>query len=98
MFLMLSNMVKREHFDAPISHHVNHAGSTQSFDDTNDSEKSLAVDSDGPWKEETAGPKPCWSKPEILIHSGKQFQGYGGLKGFDSMSTPEKRTRLIERL
>lgn len=22
MFLMLGNMVKREHFDAPISHHV----------------------------------------------------------------------------
>ncbi|CAI9286213.1 unnamed protein product [Lactuca saligna] len=65
MFLMLGNMVKRQHFDAPISHHVNHAGSTQAFEDTKDSDKSLAVDGDGdgPWKEESSGLKPCWSKP-----------------------------------
>lgn len=62
MFLMLGNMVKREHFDAPISHHhVNHAGSTQAFEDTKDLEKSFAVGVDG--EEETAGLKSCWSKP-----------------------------------
>lgn len=63
MFLMLGNMIKRDHYDAPISHHVNHAGSTQSFEDAMDSERSLVVDDDGPQKEDGAGLKPCWSKP-----------------------------------
>ncbi|CAH1422949.1 unnamed protein product [Lactuca virosa] len=66
MFLMLGNMIKRDHFDAPISHHVNHAGSTQHFDDNNDSEQSFALSNggDGPWKEESGGLKRCWSKPD----------------------------------
>lgn len=64
MFLMLGNMIKREHYDAPVSHHVNHAGSTQSVED---SEKSLRFDmaGDDPWKEEAAALKPCWSKPDL---------------------------------
>ncbi|KAI3759828.1 hypothetical protein L6452_07919 [Arctium lappa] len=67
MFLMLGNMIKRDHFDAPISHHVNHvAGSTQAFDDSDQSlANANAAAGDAPWKEETVGLKPCWSKPPL---------------------------------
>lgn len=67
MFVMLGNMIKRDHFDPPISHHVNKAGSTQRFDDNNDSEQSFALgnDGEGPWKEETGGLKRCWSKSDL---------------------------------
>lgn len=75
MFVMLGNMIKRDHFDAPISHHVNHAGSTQRFDD-NDSEQSLALDNggDGPWKEQSGGLKRCWSTP--VYEEAEESKGY----------------------
>nr|XP_043623786.1 protein MANNAN SYNTHESIS-RELATED 2 [Erigeron canadensis] len=59
MFLMLGNMIKRQHFDAPISHHVR---STQSFDDNKDLDRSFVVNGDRAWKEESDALKPCWSK------------------------------------
>ncbi|KAJ0515037.1 putative GDP-fucose protein O-fucosyltransferase [Helianthus annuus] len=74
MFVMLGNMVKREHFDAPISHHVNHAGSTQSFDDNTDLEKNFAVNSDGQVKEEGNILRPCWSKS--ILEEPEETKGY----------------------
>ncbi|XP_071741995.1 protein MANNAN SYNTHESIS-RELATED 1-like [Rutidosis leptorrhynchoides] len=73
MFLMLGNMVKRQHFDAPISHHVNRAGLTQSFDEK-DSDRSVAVDGDSSWKAESAGLKPCWSKS--ILEEPDETKGY----------------------
>ncbi|GKA26955.1 hypothetical protein Tco_0713123 [Tanacetum coccineum] len=73
MFLMLGNMIKRQHFDAPISHHVNRAGSTQNFDDNKDS--GAAFDSDSSWKEEGAtGLKQCWSKS--VLEEPEDAKGY----------------------
>ncbi|XP_076883977.1 protein MANNAN SYNTHESIS-RELATED 1-like [Bidens hawaiensis] len=69
MFVMLGNMVKREHFDSPISH-VNHAGSAQSFD----LEKNYAVNSDGEVKEEGAILRPCWSKS--ILEEPEESKGY----------------------
>ncbi|KAI3775180.1 hypothetical protein L1987_49749 [Smallanthus sonchifolius] len=74
MFVMLGDMVKRQHFDSPISHHVNHAGSTQSFDDTNDLEKNFAVNSDGQWEEEAATLRPCWSKS--ILEEPEESKGF----------------------
>ncbi|KAL8223581.1 hypothetical protein R6Q57_019056 [Mikania cordata] len=64
MFVMLGDMIKRQHFDSPISH-VNHAGSTENFDDNNDLETNFAVNSDGSWKEEDAVLRACWSKSTL---------------------------------
>ncbi|KAL8189409.1 hypothetical protein R6Q57_028975 [Mikania cordata] len=74
MFVMLGNMVKREHFDSPISHHVNHAGSTQNFDENNDLEKNFAGNSDGQWKEEGAIIRPCWSKS--ILEEPEESKGF----------------------
>ncbi|XP_071716782.1 protein MANNAN SYNTHESIS-RELATED 1-like [Rutidosis leptorrhynchoides] len=73
MFLMLGNMVKRQHFDSPISHHVNRAESTQSYDDK-DSDRSVAVDGDGSWKAESATLNPCWSKS--ILEEPDETKGY----------------------
>lgn len=72
MFLMLGNMIKRQHFDAPISHHVNRAGS-QNFDDNKDS--GAAFDSDSSWKEDGATDlKQCWSKSSL--EEPEETKGY----------------------
>lgn len=64
MFVMLGNMIKRDHFDpAPVSIH----GTSKT------SELSLPG-GDGPWKGDDAFLTPCWSKP-VLEEEG-QSQGY----------------------
>ncbi|KAL9996898.1 putative O-fucosyltransferase, plant [Helianthus debilis subsp. tardiflorus] len=74
MFLMLADMIKREHIDAPISHNVNHAGFSQSFDDNTDSEKNFAVSNDGTWKEGGAVLRPCWSKS--ILEEPEESKGF----------------------
>ncbi|KAJ0504277.1 putative GDP-fucose protein O-fucosyltransferase [Helianthus annuus] len=74
MFLMLADMIKREHIDAPISHNVNHAGFSQSFDDNTDSEKNFAVNNDGTWKEGGAVLRPCWSKS--ILEEPEESKGF----------------------
>ncbi|KAK9078412.1 hypothetical protein SSX86_002469 [Deinandra increscens subsp. villosa] len=73
MFVMLGNMVKRQHFDSPISHHVNHAGSTQSFDETNDLEN-FSVNNEGQSKDESAILRPCWSKS--ILEEPEEYKGF----------------------
>ncbi|KAI3711925.1 hypothetical protein L1987_70474 [Smallanthus sonchifolius] len=73
MFVMLGDMIKRQHFDSPISH-VNHAGSTQSFDENTDSDKNYAVNGDGSWKEEGAVLRSCWSKS--ILEEPEESKGF----------------------
>lgn len=76
MFLMLGNMIKRDHFDPP-THHVNHS---VHYDDPKDSEQSLATTlsqstDDGPWKDDALTLKPCyWSK--TTLGDAQQSQGF----------------------
>ncbi|CAH9090554.1 unnamed protein product [Cuscuta epithymum] len=64
MFVMLGNMIKRDHFDpAPASIH----GTSKT------SELSLPG-GDGPWKSDGVSLKPCWTKP--VSEDEDQSQGY----------------------
>nr|GMC55758.1 protein MANNAN SYNTHESIS-RELATED 1-like isoform X1 [Ipomoea batatas] len=64
MFVMLGNMIKRDHFDhVQLSIH----------DTTKTSELSLPG-GDGPWKGDGMSLKPCWSKP--VLEEEDQSQGY----------------------
>uniref|UniRef100_A0A7N0RIC4 O-fucosyltransferase family protein n=1 Tax=Kalanchoe fedtschenkoi TaxID=63787 RepID=A0A7N0RIC4_KALFE len=62
MFVMLGNMIKRDHFD---SVHVRLSETSDGFTDSVKSlDKSIAK-LDQNWKEETEELKPCWTKPDL---------------------------------
>lgn len=68
MFVMLGDMIKRDHFDSPhpTVHNTNKA-----------SEHNLASvtkGADGPWKEDGVTLKPCWQKP--VLEEADESQGY----------------------
>ncbi|XP_048326786.2 protein MANNAN SYNTHESIS-RELATED isoform X2 [Ziziphus jujuba] len=67
MFLMLANMIKRDHFDSlQINLPVTSSVENDVIKVTERSLAKLPVVSKSPWKEDLeAAPKPCWSKPEI---------------------------------
>ncbi|XP_051117010.1 protein MANNAN SYNTHESIS-RELATED 1 [Andrographis paniculata] len=57
MFVMLGDMIKRDHFDPPVIHNSNKV-----------SEQGIATvtkEDDGPWKEDGLTLKPCWEKPVL---------------------------------
>lgn len=57
MFVMLGDMIKRDHFDPPAIHNTNKA-SEQGI-------VSVTKEDDGPWKEDGLTLKPCWEKPVL---------------------------------
>ncbi|KAI3455722.1 hypothetical protein Pfo_012385 [Paulownia fortunei] len=68
MFVMLGNMIKRDHFDSahPTVHDTNKA-----------SKHGLATvtkGADDPWKEDGLTLKPCWQKP--VLEEADESQGY----------------------
>ncbi|KAM7483973.1 hypothetical protein LguiB_008556 [Lonicera macranthoides] len=80
MFVMLGNMIKRDHFDSPPPPrtHVKHTGlRTLRYDDRKDSEQGLVTlpeATDGPWKEDGLGLKSCWAPP--TLDESEQSQGF----------------------
>lgn len=74
MFLMLFNMIKRDHFD---SIEIELPGTTDvSFDDANGIEHGLGGLSGGhtgPWKDNEEKLQPCWTKP---ILDSEQSRGF----------------------
>lgn len=76
MFVMLGNMIKREHFDSP---HVRHSGlKTVHYDSIKDSSEqgivTVSDSSSGPWMEEGLSLKSCWSTP--TLDEAEQSQGF----------------------
>uniref|UniRef100_A0A7N0U0D0 O-fucosyltransferase family protein n=1 Tax=Kalanchoe fedtschenkoi TaxID=63787 RepID=A0A7N0U0D0_KALFE len=61
MFVMLGNMIKRDHFD---SVHVRLSETSDGFTDTSKSLDKTIAKFDAAWKEETGELKPCWTKPD----------------------------------
>ncbi|KAL0319525.1 UNVERIFIED_CONTAM: protein MANNAN SYNTHESIS-RELATED 2 [Sesamum angustifolium] len=59
MFLMLGDMIKRDHFDSthPTVHDTKKA--------SDHTLASVAKGADGPWKEDGLTLKPCWQKPVL---------------------------------
>ncbi|KAK3035560.1 hypothetical protein RJ639_034765 [Escallonia herrerae] len=75
MFVMLGNMIKREHFDSPQSKHL--ASPAVHVDASKASEQSLATlpkASDGPWKTDDPALRPCWDKP--TLEEAEKSQGF----------------------
>ncbi|KAK4479220.1 hypothetical protein RD792_014731 [Penstemon davidsonii] len=68
MFVMLGNMIKRDHFDSvhPTVHNTNKA--------SEHGLASVAKGADGPWKEDGLTMKPCWEKP--VLEEVDESQGY----------------------
>lgn len=68
MFVMLGDMIKRDHFDAthPKVHETNKA--------SNHGLVSVTKGDDGPWKEDGLTLKPCWTKP--VSEDTDEVQGY----------------------
>ncbi|XP_075493083.1 protein MANNAN SYNTHESIS-RELATED 1-like isoform X1 [Primulina tabacum] len=69
MFVMLANMIKRDHFDSvhPTVHETNKA--------SDNSLASVTKGDDGPWKEDGVTLKPCWEKP-VLPEETDEMHGY----------------------
>ncbi|KAK6915163.1 GDP-fucose protein O-fucosyltransferase [Dillenia turbinata] len=69
MFVMLGNMIKRDHFDSVQNKFP--GGQEDLFQDNSKiSEQSLVSldgggSDSGPWKEDSQGLKPCWPKPDL---------------------------------
>ncbi|KAL6496885.1 hypothetical protein OROGR_028814 [Orobanche gracilis] len=68
MFVMLGNMIKRDHFDDahPIVHGTNKASKNGIV--------SVAKGADEAWKEDGLTLKPCWQKP--VLAEADESQGY----------------------
>ncbi|KAL0341762.1 UNVERIFIED_CONTAM: protein MANNAN SYNTHESIS-RELATED 1 [Sesamum calycinum] len=68
MFLMLGDMIKRDHFDSthPTVHDTKKA--------SDHTLASVAKGADGPWKEDGLTLKPCWQKP--VLKEADESQGY----------------------
>ncbi|CAA0829545.1 O-fucosyltransferase family protein [Striga hermonthica] len=66
MFLMLGNMIKRDHFDAthPIVHDTNKASKLAN----------VVKGADESWKEDGFTLNPCWQKP--VLEEAEESQGY----------------------
>ncbi|KAK9281120.1 hypothetical protein L1049_004013 [Liquidambar formosana] len=74
MFVMLGNMIKRDHFDS-VELKLPGASDVQ-FDSSKATEQSLATvsrASKGPWKEDGQELKSCWTKPGSDIEQSKGF-------------------------
>ncbi|KAL8098754.1 hypothetical protein AgCh_031474 [Apium graveolens] len=79
MFVMLGNMIHREHFrqyTPPLQQHPE--STTVRYETTNEaSENSLETftkETEGPWKEDVLDLKPCWTKP--VLEETEQSQGF----------------------
>ncbi|EYU21223.1 hypothetical protein ABFS83_09G126300 [Erythranthe nasuta] len=68
MFVMLGNMIKRDHFDSahPAVHNTNKA--------SDHGLASVTKGADGPWKEDGLSLKQCWQKP--ILEEAIDSQGY----------------------
>ncbi|KAG8373978.1 hypothetical protein BUALT_Bualt11G0082300 [Buddleja alternifolia] len=74
MFIMLGNMIKRDHLDPlleplPVSPKVQY----NALKISKPGMHKLSEISYGPWKELNESPKPCWKKPSFR---GEQSKGY----------------------
>lgn len=79
MFVMLGNMIHREHFREYTPPLLQHPESTTvRYETTKEaSENSLETftkESQGPWKEDVLDLKPCWTKP--VLEETEQSQGF----------------------
>ncbi|XP_020083157.1 uncharacterized protein LOC109706623 [Ananas comosus] len=85
MFVMLGNMIKRDHFDSIDVVRLQEASTVQ-FDLIKVDEKinKATRDSTGPWKERSEVIKPCWNKP-----SSKDAELSKGYITFSLTSGPE---------
>ncbi|KAL1811409.1 hypothetical protein DCAR_0623569 [Daucus carota subsp. sativus] len=79
MFVMLGNMIHREHFrdfSPPLIQHPE--STTVRFETTNaaseNSPEILTKEIEGPWKEDVLDLKPCWTKP--VLEETEQSQGF----------------------
>ncbi|XP_057472399.1 protein MANNAN SYNTHESIS-RELATED 1-like [Actinidia eriantha] len=75
MFVMLGNMIKRDHFD---SVEANQSGaSSGNYDNVETTDHAVAAlhrASHGPWKEDGLDLKRCWTKP--ASEEGQQSEGF----------------------
>lgn len=79
MFVMLGNMIHREHFrefSPPLLQHPE--STTMRYDATKAASENipetLPKDNEGPWKEDVLDLKPCWTKP--VLEETEQSQGF----------------------
>ncbi|KAL7162863.1 hypothetical protein ACSBR2_043188 [Camellia fascicularis] len=66
MFVMLGNMIKRDHFDSPKTNHSEEP--RENYDNVKFTEHTTVTHaraSNGPWKEDGLDLKPCWTKPGL---------------------------------
>ncbi|GFZ08179.1 O-fucosyltransferase family protein [Actinidia rufa] len=74
MFVMLGNMIKRDHFD---SVEANQSGASSGNYDNVETDHAVATlhrASNGPWKEDDLDLKRCWTKP--ALEKGRQSEGF----------------------
>ncbi|CAI9114542.1 OLC1v1015289C1 [Oldenlandia corymbosa var. corymbosa] len=72
MFVMLGNMIKRDHFD---SIQVNESGNPSLHGSTKENLVSIADGGDGPWRKNDGSTlNPCWTKP--VLEEVDQSQGF----------------------
>ncbi|KAL6996134.1 arginine--tRNA ligase msr1 [Sarracenia purpurea var. burkii] len=88
MFVMLGNMIKRDHFD---SVEANHSGAPSgSYDNVKTTEHSIVTLHNGPWKENAVDLKPCWTKP-----ASDEAQNSNGFVTFSLTNGPEYHVSQI---
>jgi len=75
MFVMLGNMIKRDHFDTV---EANHSGAPSgNYDNVETSDRTIVTlpgVRNGPWKEDGLHLKPCWTKPDS--EESRQSEGF----------------------
>ncbi|XP_052181724.1 protein MANNAN SYNTHESIS-RELATED 1-like [Diospyros lotus] len=91
MFVMLGNMIKRDHFDSPSD--ANHSGTpSDNYDNLKITEHATVSlpGGNGPWKEDGLRLKPCWAKP-----ASEEAQRSEGFVTFSLTNGPEYHVSQI---
>lgn len=91
MFVMLGNMIKRDHFDS-VEEKLPGGSSDVNFDGAELSEHGLVTSkkNGGLWKEDSEQLKPCWDKPVL-----DEVQPTGGFVTFSLTNGPEYHVSQI---
>ncbi|XAR74043.1 hypothetical protein NMG60_11008202 [Bertholletia excelsa] len=76
MFVMLGNMIKRDHFDSVNTNHSGPpSGNYDGMKMTEHTTITLPAATNGPWKDDGLAMKPCWAKP-ASEEGGRQSDGF----------------------
>ncbi|GLT54291.1 hypothetical protein SLA2020_275020 [Shorea laevis] len=92
MFVMLGNMIKRDHFDS-VEEKLPGGASSDNFDNAELAEQGLVTlskSSGGLWKEDGQQLKPCWDKPVL-----DDVEATGGFVTFSLTNGPEYHVSQI---